>query len=147
MEDEIRNQSDAPKPELPNSDALGALLSNPALLTGLMTVLGGPTGERSETEGATLPTAVPTGDGLSSLLSNPALLARLPQVMAAIKPMMEKSATDGKGEGKELSHATPAICREQLLLALKPFLSRERCEAVDTLLRISKLGAVFQMLK
>ncbi len=145
MEDEIRNQPDAPK-----TDALGAMLSDPAVTQGLAAVLGKSMGESAEAAGGTegLPTSVPPmGDGLSSLLSNPALLARLPQIMAAIKPMMGNLSTEGKGGGKETPPPTPTLCREQLLLALKPFLSHERCEAVDTILRISKLGAIFQMLK
>ena len=126
MEDEIKIGGEAPSPETPPSDALGAMLSSPALLQGL---------------------ASPTGDGLSALLSNPTLLARLPQIMAAIKPMMGSIPPTGQGAVERKEAPTPTVCREQLLLALKPFLSHERCEAVDTILRLSNLSAVFQMLK
>ena len=129
MEDEIKIGGEAPSPETPPSDALGAMLSSPALLQGL---------------------ASPTGDGLSALLSNPALLARLPQIMAAIKPMLgtlPMTEHGGEKASERKDPPPPTICREQLLLALKPFLSHERCEAVDMILRLSKLGAVFQLLK
>ena len=37
--------------------------------------------------------------------------------------------------------------RNDLLCALKPFLSRERCEAVDMILRLSALGNVLKQLQ
>lgn len=95
-----------------------------------------------------------TSDALGAMLANPELLARLPQIMAAIKPMLGSLPVAEHGAEKADEKADekkepppPTLCREQLLLALKPFLSRERCDAVDTILRLSKLGAVFQLLK
>ena len=89
-------------------------------------------------------------DALGAMLANPELLARLPQIMAANKPMLGNLPTTEHGGEKASERKDPpppTICREQLLLALKPFLSHERCEAVDMILRLSKLGAVFQLLK
>lgn len=146
MEDEIRSEGTTPMP-----DALQALLANPALLKGLAGALGAmqapsatprPEAPDSETTSAT----VPMGDGLAALLSNPAVLEKLPQIMATMKPLME-SAQPSAAAVPVAARPAPEVCREQLLQALKPFLSHERCEAIDTILRLSKLGAVFGQIK
>ena len=91
-------------------------------------------------------------DGLSAVLSNPALMEKLPQVMAMLKPMLSASppsaptqqalapitSTDRKTGGSD--------DRDRLLLALKPFLSHERQEAVDAILRIAKLGLLLKQI-
>ena len=88
-------------------------------------------------------------DGLSSILSNPAVLAKLPEVMAMLKPITEAAAqTAPVSANSTPTAATPVSTdRDRLLLSLKPFLSSQRCEAIDTMLRIAKLGALFQQLK
>lgn len=145
----------APNTEL--STALSSVLSNPALLKSIGGLLG--TGGGDHTPKA------PTADGLSSVLSNPALMAKLPEVMAMLKPMLSASdgdKTDDAESNAETPSDTPAEdaaiavsaskkrpptdCRDDLLLALKPFLSPGRCEAVDTIIRLSRLSAVLKHL-
>lgn len=77
-------------------------------------------------------------DGLGAVLSNPELMAKLPQVMAMLRPMTEQqtSAPQKKAETD----------RSALLLALKPFLSEDRRNAVDAMLRLSALGDVLRRL-
>ena len=129
---------------------LGNLLNNPALLTEIGSMLSAPT--------ETTTSATPPPDGLSKVLSDPALMAKLPQVMAMLQPMLAGNGTRPQAceEDKAVPtcEATPAIsqpphrnCRDDLLLALKPFLSPARCEAVDTIIRLSKLGAVLKHLQ
>lgn len=162
---------------VPPSGALNSLLSNPELLRNLGSLLGnkGDAGGQSEenadgTEhdsGQGEATAFST-DGLSKVLSDPGMMAMLPQVMAMLRPMMEASQ-DSQNDEKappqtnEAGAADGAIpvsapsfsrgkrsrtdCRDELLIALKPFLSKERCEAVDTIIRLAKLGNVLKQLK
>lgn len=97
-------------------------------------------------------------DGLGAVLSNPELMAKLPQIMAMLRPMMEQqTATPPPQSGNEGAE-TPATAspiaplkkttdnRSALLLALKPFLSEDRRNAVDAMLRLSTLGDVLRRL-
>ena len=139
----------------PLSSLLGNLLNNPALLSGIGEMLGN-TAEHSS------PGSSPS-DGLSKVLSDPSLMAKLPQIMAMLQPMLADTPAQPQTSEAEKaipapSEATPAMahaipqaprrdCRDDLLLALKPFLSPARCEAVDTIIRLSKLGAVLKHLQ
>lgn len=147
------------------SAPLSSLLSDPKLLSTLTGLLGtAPVGtrERDTQQPPSLP------EGLGSVLSNPELMAKLPSVMAMLRPMIETTGTRNAAEetapkespAEEASEggAVPAVapshghaprerCRKDLLLALKPFLSKERCEAVDMILRLSALGTVLKQLQ
>ncbi len=77
-------------------------------------------------------------DGLGAVLSNPELMAKLPQVMAMLRPMMEQQTAAPPPQKKAETD------RSALLLALKPFLSEDRRNAVDAMLRLSALGDVLR---
>lgn len=97
-------------------------------------------------------------DGLGAVLSNPELMAKLPQIMAMLRPMMEQQTAapppQSGNEGAETPATTSPIAplkkttdnRSALLLALKPFLSEDRRNAVDAMLRLSTLGDVLRRL-
>lgn len=87
-------------------------------------------------------TAIGATDGLSALLSNPAMLEQLPKILAVMKPMLAAPAAKPSASVSQ----KPEECRNNLLLALKPFLSPARCEAIDSIIRISHLGSVFSQL-
>ncbi|MBR2721305.1 MAG: hypothetical protein IKB75_00830 [Clostridia bacterium] len=91
------------------------------------------------------PAGAPGIDGLSALLSNPAMLEKLPSMLSAMGPML---ATAGAG-GTQEKHPTPspACCRDNLLLSLRPFLSPPRQTALDSILKIAKLGAMLEQIK
>lgn len=101
-------------------------------------------------------TAVPNlTDGLGAVLSDPELLAKLPQVMAMLRPMMEQAAPPSAAPPADTPAAAalspvagkkPTDNCTALLLALKPFLSEDRRNAVDAMLRISALGDVLRRL-
>lgn len=98
----------------------------------------------------------PAIDGLGAVLSNPELMAKLPQVMAMLRPMMEQATAGGASAPAESAPTAlqtsggvqkkPADNRSALLLALKPFLSEDRRNAVDAMLRLSALGDVLRKL-
>ena len=142
----------------PSPDALSALLSNPQLLGRIGELLGGmqaasaakesPKDTENSAAEAIAKASSPPIDGLGAILSDPAMLERLPQIIAVMKPLLGSLAPSEPSAQPTVNVSeSPALCREHLLLALKPFLSPTRREAVDSILRISKLGAVFKQLK
>ena len=134
-------QEELKKPDTPAA----SILSNPALLRSVGELLGN--SAPAETEEKTDSPAPP--DLLGSLLSNPTVLEKLPQLISTLAPLMQAS-TAAKAEDAVPTAAkphTPAQDRDQLLLALKPFLSSERCAAVDSILRIAHLGSLLGQLK
>lgn len=149
MEEEIRN-------EVTTEDIAQARTPpaiDPAMLARIATVLGAmqPSTPPKEEATPTTATASPLGgDGLSSLLSNPAMLEKLPQIMAMLKPMLDAKSSVPTSVPTQQSTAVAAsqphhfTDRDNLLLALKPFLSSERRDAVDSILRIAKLGELFK---
>lgn len=142
---------------------LGALLSNPEWMGRVQGILSSAVSSTEKaatapTESASAPTeppppSVPTGsfagnDGLAKLLSDPALLAKLPQILATVKPLLSSlSLPTSATPSKEEQHRSLPACRDNLLLALKPFLSPERCQAIDSMLRIAKLGEILGQIK
>lgn len=85
------------------------------------------------------PASTATMPDLASMLSNPEIMAKLPEVMSAITPVL-------KGANAPPHKATHDK-RTALLLALRPYLSPARCEAIDYITRIGKLGDVVKNLK
>lgn len=81
--------------------------------------------------------------GIGRLLSNPDMIAKLPQILALLKPVLQK-ATDKTGESAVPAGAKPRSKppdgRIALLLALKPYLSPSRCESIDTIVTFCKLN-------
>ena len=151
------------------SGAINSLLSNPELLQNMMSMLAGasegsqgatnngaehtPAANIEADKSLSIPTsakvdvtpATDTGGSnpLGNILSDPALMAKLPEVIATISPFI----SGGIGN-KESSHTSSdkQPCPDKrlaLLLALKPYLSHERCEAIDYIMKINKLGTLF----
>ncbi len=132
----------------PMPEGLEKLLANPDLLRTIGTIMGAPTPEKGQ--------GAPDVDGLSRVLSDPEMMAKLPQIMEMLKPMMQSTSTQesvptaAQESVPAAAHpvvAPPHNCRDDLLLALKPFLSPERASAIDMLLRLGRLGSVLQTLK
>lgn len=133
---------------------LGAMLSDPAFMEKLKGVLsglqggqsGGATSAPNQTEAAPASAGGQPADGLAAVLSNPAMMEKLPAIIAALKPMMESAGTPA-ASAPVAAKPSPEHSRETLLVALKPFLSKERGEAIDTILRLSQLGSVLGQMK
>ena len=104
--------------------------------------------------------SVQTGDLLSSLLSNPALLSKLPSLLSAAGPVLELLSGASKQAPAEpqatlptasVTEKTPAPKgredrRTALLCAMKPYLSPERQNAIDYIVKLSKLGELLKTL-
>lgn len=79
------------------------------------------------------PTSAQPSDlgGLGALLSQPELMARIPALLRIVQTMTEPP---DKGECKRPD--SPVA----LLTALRPYLNDHRRQALDTMIRISRLG-------
>jgi len=107
------------------------------------------------------------GDILSSLLSNPELISKLPAILSGVKPILELFGTTGtvsapvsSAPAEPVSAITPqkdtaaafvkqssrADSRTALLCAMKPYLSRDRQNAIDYIVKIGKLGDILKTL-
>lgn len=103
------------------ADTLQRLLDDPEVLAAA---------EQAETGSQ----AIPTGqDSLLGALP-PDLMGKLPALMGALGPML------GAGGGKKDE-------KTALLLALKPYMSPQRCDAIDKLIMLGRLGEVFRQLR
>ena len=109
----------------------------------------------------------PTADIFSSLLSNPELLSKLPSLISTVKPIIEMLGGLSKSENSEKASdtsvsvsASPAHSantgqehrhsntdhRSALLCAMKPYLSHDRQEAIDYIIKLGKLGDILKTL-
>lgn len=82
--------------------------------------------------------------GLTSLLSDNDFMSKLPGVLSMLKP--EGSvATGAPGQGKPPHPGCDR--RVALLSALKPYMSPKRCEAIDYLIRINRMGDILRRVR
>ena len=97
------------------------------------------------------PSPASGGDMLSSVLSDPKFLEKMPQMLSAIAPMLQGTGDSTAPALPVPPPAAPSTSdqakRNALLLALKPYLSHERAEAVDHIIRLTGLIELFSMLK
>lgn len=150
------------------AEAFQVLLGNEELLKNIRSLFAQPTQAEKTADAPTTDTAespphiaenreespaqqgevLPPVSDLRELLNNPAVAQKLPQLLAMLGPMMQR----GKEEPAEQEVTTGAKkfnpkSRENLLRALKPFLSPGRQNAVESIMRISQLGQILQQLK
>lgn len=109
-------------------EKLNEILGNKDLMTQIASLAGTKTEEAPQK-------SAPSLDGL---LSNPDILAKLPEIMNIIKPMVSHSDQKKPESGPDK--------RIALLMALKPYLSSERCDAVDYIAKMSKLSDLLKNL-
>ena len=114
------------------SDAMGKLLEHPELLANVASVLGvsmPKTLQKSEnsTEQNDTPDNADTENAQGEVETE--VLGIAPDVMSTVMPLLSKLS----GKGGSCRH-------EQLLCALKPYLSPSRCEAIDYILKISRMS-------
>lgn len=130
------------------SNALGTLLGDPNALSGVagalkrLGILEGD-GENAEDGKSAVGGDTPSAqsersDGgsdspLSSLLSDPEIMKRIPQLLSLISSASSPQKRDDK--------------RSRLLLALRPYLSERRSNAIDYLLKMSVIGDALKILK
>lgn len=118
-----------------------------------------PKTETKSSEPATATPQNPFGDMLSSILANPELLSKLPAMISAISPIMEmfSQPTKEKETTAKQAAAKPAGAvreipkgdsdrRSALLCAMKPYLSTDRQNTIDYIIKLSRLGEILKTL-
>ena len=134
------NPAEGTTPQAPSSEAspfsaaLEKILANPQLLSTVASAL-------KEAD------ATPPSESASPMPSD-ALSQKLPQMMAAMAPMLTKlsqsdDAQSNKGQPPVSAPSDPRAC---LLCALKPYLSDSRREAIDYMIRLGKLSDLLRNL-
>ena len=111
------------------------------------------------------------GDILSALLSNPELISKLPTLISSVKPILDmmgnRSITDTahaetvptqasaspqiqvstpQSHSSAPSKPDPSDRRAALLCAMKPYLSRDRQQTIDYIIKLSRLGDILKTL-
>ena len=107
------------------SGAINKILEHPELIGMIGSMLKTSPPADAPAENAVATDAAPTSQGGADIL-------------ASLAPMLSRLQSSGAA----LPHKDDR--RECLLLALKPYLSRERCDAIDQMLRISRISDVFK---
>ncbi|MBE6548350.1 MAG: hypothetical protein E7667_05700 [Ruminococcaceae bacterium] len=143
--------------ELPDQEKNGQLSSD-ALLSILGKMMDSSTASDTQSTHATQTPPLGT-DIFSSLLSNPEILSKLPQIMSMVKPLMESMPSESSAPAVQSS--VPAVAqagamlnthpkkhddRTALLYAIKPYLKKERQDAIDYMVKLSRLGDILKSL-
>lgn len=117
---------------LPSPEALSSMIStlkeNPALLQSFASSLGIPNKHEEEKEKNEV--AEENTEPVSSVPNMP------PEIMKALPTIL--SLMNGNGKAKSKSEAN----REALLYALKPYLSKSRADAIEKVIRLSRIGDI-----
>lgn len=120
---------------LPSAEALSSMINtlkeNPALLQSIASSLGMASdteSEKKEEEVSTL------AEQKSEEVSKAPTMS--PEIMKALPTIL--SLMNGEGKPKSQSEAN----REALLYALKPYLSQSRADAIEKIIRLSRIGDI-----
>ena len=123
------------------SAMIDKILANPEIIGAVASALG-PTVKNESKE-----TGNGTKDGDAVQSSAPvapdpsAMLDKLPELVSVIAPMLSGAKKETGG-----GHTHSRDRRTCLLIALKPYLCRERCETIDYMVKLGKLSEIFRNL-
>ena len=119
------------------SKAIEGILAHPELISMVASTLGKPPQSVESPMDA-----APAADAEASPLAAIAESAPTPsaEAISALAPLLSGLSGLKKG-GSPSKSDDPRIC---LLLALKPYLSASRCEAIDTMIRLSTISEVLR---
>ena len=124
------------------SQLLDKVLANPEIITAVASALSQNSSKsEEETPSETSATSAETVAETPSAPPDIAVMAqKLPEVLKLLTP----SQTEGK-KSAPLSHS--ADSRACLLNAMKPYMSKQRCEAIDYIVGFSRIADVLKHLK
>ncbi len=111
--------------------AVGKLLEHPELISMVASAIGADTSKL----GASPP---PTAQNENAQNAEPvsADVPATPDAVSTLMPMLSKLSSLGFDKGKS------GFKHEQLLIALKPYVSKNRCDAIDYMLRLSRISGL-----
>jgi len=109
--------------------AIQSIMRDPAF-SELLRQVQGSGGETAEKEAAP-PPQMP--------VLTPEMMAKIPGMMAALSPLVSGMKTEQRDNGRPDSKAGDSERRKKLLNALRPYLSENRREAVDSILKVTEM--------
>ena len=136
-ETDIPREEDAGLDIAPNtqiSAAIDKILANPELISMVASALGGASPIKKEVASNTDPaTAEHETKG-----ENKAINEKSGDILSTLAPILSSL------QGKSLSHSAANDKRACLLNALKPYLCHERCEAIDYMIKLTKISELLK---
>lgn len=139
MSDET-DRSGSPPPSL--SDALEQIMANPGIISAVASALGGIKSAESNNVTESESDDVSSGESLSASAAPSPQMPDMSAIVSTLAPMMSKLGGNEKRSDSPEHRRTKD--REALLCALKPYVSDGRREAIDHIIRISKLSDAFR---
>lgn len=135
-------QNDAEESGMPQISAMiDKILANPELISMVASALSSPQSaastEAAQESAPPAHSAQASADIQASAVSSAA--DKLPELMTALMPALASM----KGGAPKAAHGG-GDRRSCLLVALKPYLCRERCEAIDYMVKLGKLSEIFR---
>ena len=129
------------------SAMIDKILANPELISMVASALGPiPKADSVIKEGeSTAQTDKSEGDTAAAVETGARVDAadKFPELVAAIAPALSSLGIGNSAH----AHASPKGDRRTcLLVALKPYLCRERCEAIDYMIKLGRLSEIFRTL-
>ncbi len=131
--------ADTPQKSNDPAELLTGLMNDPKVMEKLSGIMADIQTVKAPTDGE-----ASAESSLSDVLANPELMAKLPEVISVLRPMVSGTSPSN---GPRDSQKNAADRRLALLYALKPYLSDRRCEAIDYIARMSKMGDMMKNLK
>ncbi len=127
------------------SSMIDKIMANPELISMVASALGGSSGKSESAEKEKEQAEAAEGGNETAVSASESAglpsMEKLPELVAAIAPMLSSAGGKSPSLGKL---SAPKDKRACLLAALKPYLSRERCEAIDYMIRLGALSEVFR---
>lgn len=125
------------------SEAIAKLREHPEIISAVSSALAGSVSSHKESEISDTNTSPDVPVAASSATAIP--MEKITQVMANIVPMLSELSGGATFE-KEITGSREEH-RYALLCALRPYLSRERREMVDYILKFGKIGELLKKMK
>jgi len=125
------------------SEAIAKLREHPEIISAVSSALAGSVSSHKESEISDTNTSPDVPVAASSATAIP--MEKITQVMANIGPMLSELSGGATFE-KEITGSREEH-RYALLCALRPYLSRERREMVDYILKFGKIGELLKKMK
>ncbi len=117
------------------SAAIDKILANPELISMVASALGGASSEKKDTPSDTNASSTDT----ESHAAKEETGEKTVDMIATLAPILSSL------QGKSLLSRSPANDKRACLLnALKPYLCRERCEAIDYMIKLSRISELLK---
>ncbi len=118
------------------SGAISKIMEHPELISMVASVLGKDSAQSADTSAP--PQQASDTEEAASVSAAP---SPPPEILSTLMPIISKLSALGEIGGKS---GASGFRHEQLLCALKPYLSHSRCDAIDYMIKISKMSVLLK---